>query len=153
MFDADGVSTILLWVLIIVLIIKLSIPDREEKIEENATKYETEIDKYNNDIEEYAKYINSLELDHLEIIMKVIKDQWEEYQYCPDEDLISGYYRLSFQEKGYGVCTSFADDFTAKMNAINPKYEAKNKVILKYLEKILLEKKILFMNVMILYQN
>jgi len=127
MFDDDSGSTFFLVLLVVFIICKwISSDDYDEIIEENATKYETEIDEYNNDIEEYAKNINSLELDHLKIIMKVMKDQWEQYKYCTDEDLITGYYRLSFQEKGYGVCTSFADDFTAKINAINPEYEAKN---------------------------
>lgn len=99
---------------------------KAEMLEDNKDKYSKEIDEYNEAIEEYAKTINSLNLNHLEIIMKVISDQWDSYYYRVDEDLISGYYRLSFQEKGYGVCTSFADDFTAKMNAINPAYEAKN---------------------------
>lgn len=94
--------------------------------DENKIEYSSEIEEYNKNIEEYAKYINSLNLTHLQTIMKVMSDQWEQYKYCVDEDLIVGYYRLSFQEKGYGVCTSFADDFTAKMNAINPLYEAKN---------------------------
>ena len=94
--------------------------------DENKIEYSSEIEEYDKNLEKYAKYINSLNLTHLQTIMKVMNDQWEEYKYCVDEDLIVGYYRLSFQEKGYGVCTSFADDFTAKMNAINPKYEAKN---------------------------
>lgn len=94
--------------------------------DENKMEYSSEIEEYNKSLEEYSKYINSLNLTHLQTIMKVMSDQWEEYKYCVDEDLIVGYYRLSFQEKGYGVCTSFADDFTAKMNAINPSYEAKN---------------------------
>ncbi len=100
--------------------------DNNQTIEENTKKYSEEIDEYNQSIEDYANYINSLNLTDLQIIMKVINDQWEMYKYGQDEDLITGYYRLSFQENGYGVCTSFADDFTAKMNAINPAYEAKN---------------------------
>lgn len=105
----------------------------QKVIDENKIEYSAEIEEYNKSIEKYSEYINSLNLTHLQIIMKVMSDQWEQYKYCVDEDLKVGYYRLSFQEKGYGVCTSFADDFTAKMNAINPKYEAKN-VICNMLE-------------------
>lgn len=48
----------------------------------------------------------------------------QDYRFA--ENLPLGLYRLSFQEEGLGVCTSFADDFTHKMNDINLKYNAEN---------------------------
>ena len=95
---------------------------------ENLIKYEEQLHDYNEYVNKYADYINSLGLDSdMEIIVKVIRDMWLSIQgYGFAEKLPLGLYRLSFQEEGLGVCTSFADDFTHKMNAINPKYNAEN---------------------------
>jgi len=99
----------------------------EYSFRKNSLAYEQQINEYDNYVKEYAQYINSLGLSDLEIIMKVMKDSWDTINgYGKAEDLVVGFYRLSFQEEGKGVCTSFADDFTAKMNAINPKYKAEN---------------------------
>lgn len=93
----------------------------------NSKTYEMVIDKYDNYVQEYANYINSLGLTDLEIIMKVMKDSWGNIQgYGKPDELVTGYFRLAFQEEGKGVCSSFADDFTAKINAINPKFNAEN---------------------------
>ena len=100
-------------------------------INQNTITYSEEINEYNNYIKEYSEEIKSLELNDLQTIMKVIKDTWESidgYKVC--DDLVFGYYRLSFyEEEKIGVCTSFADDFTAKMNEINPLYNARNIVV------------------------
>lgn len=99
-------------------------------IEKNAYEYATELQNYNEFLEQYAKYINSLELSDMEIFVKVMKDIWEDIDgYGKADDIIHAYYRLSFQEEGKGVCTSFADDFTARINAINPNYDAKMVVV------------------------
>ncbi len=100
----------------------------DSKIEENSIEYESEIDEYNDEIKEYAKYINSLGLNDLEIIMKVMNDMWstiDGYNYASEYDLL-GYQRLALYYEGFGVCRNMADDFTARMNAINPEYEACN---------------------------
>ena len=97
---------------------------------DNTKKYEQEIDLYNEFLKEYAKYIKSLELSETEMIIKVIKDIWTDIDgYGKCNDLILGYERLAFQEEGKGVCSSFADDFTARINAINPEYDAKNIIV------------------------
>lgn len=102
----------------------------QDEVEENAIKYQDDIEKYDEYIKEYAKYINSLELNDLEIIMKVMKDSWDNVKgYASVDDLPLGYYRLTLFKDGIGVCTSFADDFTAKLNAINPIYDAKNIIV------------------------
>lgn len=97
-------------------------------IEDFEITYESDLDEYNASIEEYAKYINSLGLNDLEIIIKVMNDMWSNiYGYkTPSSHDDIGMYRLSLYYNGYGVCRNMADDFTARMNAINPNYEAFN---------------------------
>ena len=97
-------------------------------IKENNVLYAEVLDEYNNEIEAYASYINSLGLTDLEIIVKVINDMWtniEGYKECDNYDTI-GHTRLGLYNDGYGVCRNMADDFTARMNAINKDYEACN---------------------------
>lgn len=102
----------------------------KKEVKNNTKKYEQEIDLYNEFLKEYAQYIKSLELSETEMIIKVIKDIWSDIDgYGKCNDLILGYERLAFQEEGKGVCTSFADDFTARINAINPEYDAKNIIV------------------------
>lgn len=97
---------------------------------DNSVIYSEEISEYDDDINDYASYVRNLGLNDLQIIMKVINDTWNEIDgYGRAENLIYGYYRLSFQEESKGVCTSFADDFTAKINAINPLYNARNLIV------------------------
>jgi len=99
-------------------------------VKDNTKKYEQEIDLYNEFLKEYANYIKSLELSETEMIIKVIKDIWNDIDgYGKCDDLILGYERLAFQVEGKGVCLSFADDFTARINAINPGYDAKNIIV------------------------
>lgn len=108
---------------------------------DNAYTYCDELVLYNDFINNYAEYINSLGLNDLEIFLKIIKDQWADIDgYGKAENLIGGYYRLTFQEEGKGVCTSFSDDFTAKINAINPKYNARNLIV--YMDEINVDKDI-----------
>lgn len=97
-------------------------------ISDNENKYSNELDEYDKEVKKYADYINSLGLTDLEIIVKVINDMWtniEGYKNPGDNDVL-GYHRLSIYVAGYGVCRNMADDFTARMNAINPEYEACN---------------------------
>ena len=98
--------------------------------DKNTLTYEDEIEAYDKFLEDYATYINSLNLNDLEIIIKVMIDTLNQIDgYGRADNLISGYYGLSFMLEGKGVCTSFADDFTRKMNKINPKYNARNVVV------------------------
>lgn len=98
--------------------------DRESL--ENALKYSDDITRYNLEVELYAESIRNLDLSDLETIMKVVDDQWKVYKYQQNDEFIYGYPRVSLMKDGYGVCLGFADDFTAKMNEINPEYDAKN---------------------------
>ena len=97
-----------------------------EEMEDNENKYEADIDEYNKSIDDYAEYISSLNLTDIEVIMKIISDEWEEYKYESPEEMIVGYYRLSLEKEKKGVCREFADDFTSKINAINKEYNASN---------------------------
>ena len=87
------------------------------------------IQKYDDKIESYADEIHSLNLDNdLDIIMKVMYDMWNEMEgYGTPKLDINNLGRLDFTDaNGVGVCRNIADDFSARMNAINPKYNARN---------------------------
>lgn len=105
--------------------------DWDDTLEKNSVIYQSEINDYDQEIEKYADYINSLHLSDLEIIMKVMNDMWSNIEGYKDPDHynIRGYDRLSIYMDGYGVCRNMADDFTARMNAINPDYEACNLIV------------------------
>ncbi len=90
-----------------------------------------DLDVYNKFLNEYVAQINSLELNDIEIIIKVMSDIWSEVKgYGVPKETVIGLYNLSFIREGVGVCTSFADEFTNRMNKINWEYNARN-VILK----------------------
>ena len=96
-------------------------------IKSNARTYSEEIQEYNDKIEKYAKMVNSLDLNDLQTIMKVVDDMWADIDGYgkPEKDII-GFYRLEFsQSGGVGVCRNMADDVAAKLNAINPEYNAR----------------------------
>lgn len=126
-------------IIVVVLSVCLNFAEKDlresfiERIEENEDIYSRDIDEYNESIDEYAHEINEMGLSDLETIIKLMIDQWEDYDYGEASENINGYDRLNFQHEGKGVCRSFADDFTAKMNAINPEYDAKN--LICYLNK------------------
>lgn len=103
-------------------------PSNQTKIiEKNAILYKDDIDRYNRKIEEYAEKIRKMKLDDLETFMKVTLDIHRLYRYKTPEKDILGYFRLELMNEGdYGVCRNIADDFTAKLNAINPDYNARN---------------------------
>ncbi len=84
------------------------------------------IEEYNEDLEEYASYIRSLNLTQKEIVVKVMSDIYDKYKYkykFPTGD-INGFFRFYLYENGYGVCRNIADDFCAKLNAIDPSFNA-----------------------------
>lgn len=102
----------------------------DDELKKNTIIYADQISEYNQRIDQYANDIKELNLNHLQIIMKVMNDIWNEIDgYAVAKDLPTGYFRLTFQEEGVGVCTSFADDFTARMNTINPEYNARNIIV------------------------
>ena len=98
---------------------------------ENAIQYAEEIENYDKKIEKYAQKVNSMHLSDIQIFMKVMSDMWKEIDgyATPKEYDVMGFWRLSLNEEGVGVCRNFSDDITAKLNAINPKYNARNVVV------------------------
>ncbi len=100
----------------------------DQVIENNSKVYQSEIKDYDEEIKIYAEHINSMNLSDLEIIMKVMNDMWNSIDGYKTPDMYDaiGYPRLALYMDGYGVCRNMADDFTARMNAINPNYEACN---------------------------
>lgn len=100
-------------------------------VKENEIEYAENINEYNQEIEQYAEYIKSLNLSDFEVALKVMSDMWaniDGYKTPSDLDEM-GVFRLSLYENGYGVCRNMADDYTARMNAINPEFDAKNLVV------------------------
>ena len=100
----------------------------DQVIENNSKVYQSEIKDYDEEKKTYAEHINSMNLSDLEIIMKVMNDMWNSIDGYKTPDMYDaiGYPRLALYMDGYGVCRNMADDFTARMNAINPNYEACN---------------------------
>lgn len=98
---------------------------------ENAIQYAEEIENYDKKIEKYAQKVNSMHLSDIQVFMKVMSDMWKEIDgyATPKEYDVMGFWRLSLNEEGVGVCRNFSDDITAKLNAINPKYNARNVVV------------------------
>lgn len=131
--DDKGASILRIIILLIVLNILLPSDKRLhkkflEETEDNENKYESSIDEYDKSLEDYAIYLNSLNLNDIEVIMKIIDDEWKEYTYGDPDEFITGYCRLSLKKEKKGVCREFADDFTAKINAVNKEYNASNLV-------------------------
>ena len=104
--------------------------DHEKLIEQNAITYEKEIDEYNQQLDEYVNSLDLEGLTDLEIFMLVMNDMWESIEGYGNPELdVHGYTRLDIKEGGVGVCRNIADDMTAKLNAINPEYNARNLII------------------------
>ena len=87
------------------------------------------LQEYDEKINTYADNINNLNLDNdLEIVMKVMYDMWNDMGGYGTPTLdVNSLGRLAFTyDDGVGVCRNIADDFSARMNAINPEYNARN---------------------------
>lgn len=99
------------------------------EIEKNKQIYEEEIDNYEENLNEYISSLNLEGKTDLEIIMMLINDMWESIEgYKKPEIDAVGYERLDINN-GFGVCRNMADDIAAKLNAINPKYNARKLVV------------------------
>lgn len=96
-------------------------------INENGVKYEKEIEDYNENVDKYAEKVKKMQLNDLQIIMKVMDDMWNNIQgYGVPQKDIFGYMELDLATKdGYGVCRNMASDIAKKLNQINPKYNAR----------------------------
>ena len=96
----------------------------------NSIEYAEDIEKYNEYIKNYAQKIKDMNLTDTQIFIKVIDDMWKEIKgYAEPQNEVIGHYRLTLQNEGIGVCKNFADDMTAKLNEINPEYNARNLVV------------------------
>ena len=89
--------------------------------------YEKEIEDYNENVDKYAEKVKKMQLNDLQIIMKVMDDMWNNIQgYGVPQKDIFGYMELDLATKdGYGVCRNMASDIAKKLNQINPKYNAR----------------------------
>lgn len=68
-----------------------------------------------------------MNLTDLQTVMKVMDDMWENIDGYGEPKIDSVFFpRLDMTEGGVGVCRNMADDVTAKLNAINPEYNARN---------------------------
>lgn len=86
-----------------------------------------EISEYVNSINEYAENIKKMNLTDTEIIMKVMDDMWNSIDgYGEPKKDILGYFGVDMSDENrVGVCRNMSDDFARKVNAINPKYNAR----------------------------
>lgn len=90
------------------------------------------IELYDEKVNEYANSINELGLDNdLDVVMKVMYDTWNSMGGYgePSIDSISAYRLDLLADGGQGKCRNIADDFSAKLNAINPEYNARNIIV------------------------
>lgn len=109
----------------------------DAQLKENARTYSEEIISYNARVTDYAKQFENLGLTDIQVIMKVMDDMWKDIKGygTPQKDII-GFYRLDFLEPGgVGVCRNMADDVAAKLNVINPSYNARTLTVIADLEK------------------
>ena len=102
----------------------------EEK-NKNSVIFEEDIQKYNEKINKYAKEVNAMNLDDVQIYMKVMNDMWGSIQgYGIPKKNIMGFPELDLAtEDGYGVCRNMASDVAKKLNAINPNYNARTMIV------------------------
>lgn len=107
--------------------------DYKKSVENNSTTYKNEIQKYNKEAFEYCKKLEKMSLDDLELFIKMFKDLWEKTDgYNANATSIAGYERVYLSIKNNGCCRHFADDLVAKLNFINPNYNAR--LIVVYLK-------------------
>ena len=142
--EAKGITKALLWKLKLFLKIGVEttlftastmatgfLISGELELNYNEIKYKNEIEQYNNNIEEYAKEVNSMNLNDVQVFMKVMDDMWGSIKgYKTPEKDIYGFSELDIATpEGYGVCRNFASDVAKKLNAINPEYNARTMTV------------------------
>ncbi len=126
LFDTAAVATIALNHNILLLSHKLY----KERLENNGIKYKSETEDYNKKMKEYCDKIKKMDLSDLELFIKLIQDLWKNIDgYSIGKDDFLGYERVYLDMSKKGCCRHFADDFTAKLNYINPKYNARNVMV------------------------
>ena len=120
----DGLKySYILLITLNILIAQFRVSAYNDSIKDNVEILET----YNNKNEKYSNYIKSLNIDNdLDIVMKIIYDMWNEMDgYGEPKYEALGIPRIAFANlNGSGVCRNIADDFSARLNSINPEYNA-----------------------------
>lgn len=97
----------------------------KRKVNDNATKYSKQINEYNKYISQYCDEIKKLNLSDLELFIKLFDDLWKHIDgYYITRHVILGFERLYLYKENKGCCRHFVDDMVAKLNYINPKYNA-----------------------------
>ena len=110
--------------------------DYKKDIKNNEKEYEKELNDYNNQIIEYCNKIRNLNLPDLDIFIKLFDDLWKQIDgYTTVFDDVEGLERLYLKEKNKGCCRHFSDDLVAKLNYINPDYNARKVIV--YTQKVL----------------
>ena len=87
------------------------------------------ITEYDNELKEYASKYNTDTMSTMDIIMSVMNDirSNTEYGFDFEGEEIGDSYRLILNgSNDIGVCRHMADKFTATMNMIDPRFEARN---------------------------
>lgn len=121
----DGTAQILLPVA--ETIVRTELQERE-----NEKEYAEEIQDYKEQIENYAKYIQQLNLNEKEAIMKVQEDMWNTIMgYGQPELELEGYMGIALKDNySKGVCRNMADDTAKRLDAINPEWNARIAIVL-----------------------
>lgn len=91
-----------------------------EKLD-NSIKYKKEIEDYNKMLNEYGIELETK--SDLDVIMSILEEE-KSIEYATPKINALGYQRLDALNKK-GVCRNIADDFVAKINKINPLYNAR----------------------------
>lgn len=103
-----------------------NIQSGENYREESKKGYEELIQEYEKSIIRYAENINKLNLTDFETIMKVQEDMWASIEGYNDPEIdIEECFGLDIWSSKKGICRNMADDVARKLNAINPKYNAR----------------------------
>lgn len=104
--------------------------DYKKIVSYNRYTYSEDLEIYNKFLNEYTNYIKSLNLSDIEIIFKLMSDIWYEIEgYGVPSETVIGAYNLSFMREGVGVCTSFSEELTNRLNKIDWRYNARNIIL------------------------
>jgi len=90
-------------------------------------EHQVEIEEYLDDIREYAGEMRKFNLTPLQTMMKITDDMWARIDGYGDPkiDLVE-YAGLDVSKSmGVGVCRNMADDCARRLNAIDPRYNAR----------------------------
>lgn len=85
------------------------------------------LNSYNQYIQNYANQFDKDELEDLDIFVKIMYDSMKDgSKYKKVDEVPFGYERLFLYDNKFGDCANYSDDMTAKLNAINSDYHARN---------------------------